>query len=82
MYSLSPGSNYQPEKKLLVLRSLKRLSMHVSPLQLPSRWSPSSRYRRSPQPGKGPPSSSRNLPRERGASLHLPKALPHSVTSP
>lgn len=41
MYSLSPGSNYQPEKKLLVLLSLKRLSMCVC-VPVPSLGTPRS----------------------------------------
>lgn len=57
MYSLSPGSNYQPKKKLLVLQSLKYLSICACS----SCWSRSSSWR-SHQPGKGPPSSSRTSP--------------------
>lgn len=76
MYSLPPGSNYQPEKKRLVLRSLQCLCMCVRPP-----WSPSSRYGAASL-GRGPPARPETSPPEHRTWLYLAKALPHSVTSP
>lgn len=74
-YSLSPGSNYQPGKKLRALRSFQHLPVCVQPLQLPSCSPRAVGTRGDSRGGPGPPRSPETSPSMGPVAWRAPRSL-------